>query len=71
MKLSRTVHVKAPRGKLASVDIDALVDAIVALSRMAWEGQDIIEQVDINPLLVLPKGQGVKALDALFVVREP
>ena len=57
------------RGK-GPYDIDALVDAIVALSRMAWDGQGVIEQVDINPLLVLPKGQGVKALDALFVIRE-
>jgi hypothetical protein len=28
-----------------------------------------LAELDINPLLVLPAGQGVKALDALIVFR--
>ena len=48
-------------------DIDALVQATVNFSCLIKEiGQDF-EGIDINPLMVLAKGQGVKALDALFV----
>ena len=50
-------------------DIDALCDALVNLGRLARELGDVIEAVDINPLLV--REQGVVALDALVVLRPP
>ena len=50
-------------------DIDALCDALVNLGRLARELGDVIEAVDINPLLVCE--QGVVALDALVVLRPP
>jgi acetyltransferase len=46
-------------------DIDALVDALVRLSQLAVDLGDLVSALDINPLMVLPKGQGVRAVDAL------
>src|SRR3546814_15328501 len=45
-------------------DLDALAAAIVSFSRLAM--LDVLE-AEINPLLVLPKGEGVAALDALLI----
>jgi acetyltransferase len=49
------------------LDIDALVQALVALGRMAGDLADIIESVDINPFLL--KQNGGVAVDALVVIR--
>jgi hypothetical protein len=54
------------RGK-PSADMDALVQATVNFSLLIAEIGQNFEGIDINPLMVLPKGRGVKALDALFV----
>ena len=53
------------RGKPAA-DIDALIRAICGLSRFVDSNRDVIESVEINPLLVMPKGQGAMALDAVI-----
>lgn len=52
-------------------DIDALVDAIMALQTLAIELGDEIVELDINPLMVLPRGRGVVAVDALVVPGVP
>ena len=44
-------------------DLDALALAIVALSQLAAD--PAIAEAEINPLIVLPAGQGVIAVDAL------
>jgi acetyltransferase len=49
-------------------DLDAIVDALVGLGRLAVDLPDVIESVDINPFVALPKG-GL-ALDALVVLRK-
>ena len=49
-------------------DVDALVDVLMRVSDMAMHLQDQVVELDINPLAVLPRGQGVKALDALAVL---
>ncbi|WP_371670722.1 acetate--CoA ligase family protein [Streptomyces sp. NBC_00289] len=50
-------------------DLDALVEVVLRVERMALElGEDLAE-LDINPLMVLPRGQGAVALDALAVCR--
>jgi acetyltransferase len=48
-------------------DIDGLVAALVAMGALAAEVGDLVESVEINPLLVRP--DGVFALDALIVLR--
>ncbi len=50
-------------------DIDALADALAALSRFAHAHRADFRSLEINPLLALPEGQGVVALDAV-VIRE-
>jgi len=56
------------RGKPAC-DIDALADTLVRVSHLAAQLEGTLAELDINPLVVLPAGQGVKALDALVVIR--
>ncbi len=51
-------------------DVDALAEALSRLSEFAHENADRIESIDINPFLVLPKGQGAFAVDALIVPRK-
>ncbi|MFF3406517.1 acetate--CoA ligase family protein [Streptomyces sp. NPDC002742] len=51
------------------VDVDALVEVVVRVQRMALELGDEISELDINPLMVLPRGQGAVALDALVMCR--
>lgn len=46
-------------------DLPALASAIAAVSRLAAENADCIETIEINPLRVMPAGQGVIALDAV------
>jgi len=50
-------------------DVDALVRAIVCVSHLAYDLRDVVAAVDVNPLMVLPAGQGVRAADALIVKR--
>jgi len=56
------------RGK-PPADVDALCDAIAALSQLAVALGDQLEGLDINPLIVLPKHEGVVAVDALVQIR--
>ena len=46
-------------------DVAALADAIVALSRLALDFRDEVDEIEFNPLMVLPEGQGVLAVDTL------
>jgi acetate---CoA ligase (ADP-forming) len=55
---------------LASSDQAALANVLVKLSDFAMAYQNEIAQLDINPLLVFPEGQGVLAVDALATARE-
>jgi acyl-CoA synthetase (NDP forming) len=55
------------RGKPAC-DIDALADVLVKVSHLAVNLEGQLAELDINPILVLPKGQGIKAVDALAVL---
>ncbi|MFC7306275.1 acetate--CoA ligase family protein [Streptomyces monticola] len=50
-------------------DVDALVEVVLRIQRMALELGDDLAELDINPLMVLPRGQGAVALDALAVCR--
>ncbi len=59
------VLLKGHRGK-AMMDMDALVDSILKLGRFCEDFGETILEVDINPLVVLPAGQGVVAVDTLI-----
>jgi acyl-CoA synthetase (NDP forming) len=49
-------------------DIDALVSAIVAFSQMAAQMGSRLVEAEINPLFVMPEGQGVRAADGVVVL---
>ncbi len=52
----------------APLDVIALADAMVALARLGRDHGDIVEAVDINPILVRP--DGAVALDGLVICRK-
>ena len=56
------------RGREAA-DIPALQRALTALADFALAHEPWLDGIDLNPLLVLPQGQGVIAADALIVPR--
>lgn len=51
----------------APADRAALETAIVQLSEFALIHADEIDSIDLNPVLVLPQGQGCVAVDALII----
>ncbi len=57
------------RGK-PPADIDAAAQAIVAVSTAAMAAGSALAELEINPLLVRPQGQGAVALDALLTFNE-
>ncbi len=56
------------RGKPAA-DKDALAQMLVDVSRMAAGLGDRLKEMDINPVFVGAKGEGVRAADALVVLK--
>ncbi|UDF28819.1 UNVERIFIED_ORG: acetate--CoA ligase family protein [Roseateles sp. XES5] len=55
----------APKG-----DIDALVAAVASAASYVVSNASIIEELDVNPVMVLPAGDGVVAADALIRLRK-
>jgi acetyltransferase len=58
----------AHRGQPAA-DIPALAELVVRLSQFAADHADTIKEIDLNPILVHPAGQGATVVDALIVKR--
>jgi acetate---CoA ligase (ADP-forming) len=50
-------------------DIPALAETLVRVSHLAVHLTGRLAELDINPLMVLPAGKGVKAVDALVALR--
>jgi acyl-CoA synthetase (NDP forming) len=50
-------------------DTEALVDAMLAFARIADTLGERLVEAEINPLFVLPQGQGVRAADGLLILR--
>jgi len=46
-------------------DLDALARAVAAMSRLPELEGPVVHEAEVNPLLVLPDGEGVVAVDAL------
>jgi acetate---CoA ligase (ADP-forming) len=53
------------RGRPAA-DVPALVEMALACSRYALENLDRLAELDLNPVIVRPRGQGAVAVDALI-----
>lgn len=56
------------RGRPAA-DVAALADTLVRVSQLGAQLEGSLAELDINPLMVLPVGHGVKAADALAIFR--
>jgi acetyltransferase len=54
------------RGSLPR-DTNALVEILIKVSRLAFETEGLIQEMDINPLIVHARGEGAVAADALIV----
>jgi acetyltransferase len=67
VKGARVLH--GFRGRPAA-DIEALTRVLVQVSHLAMHLEGRLQELDINPLLVLPTGRGVKAVDALVVFKD-
>ncbi|WP_236793748.1 acetate--CoA ligase family protein [Amycolatopsis sp. GM8] len=52
----------------APVDVDAVAGVVRAVGRLMITEPDIVE-IDVNPLVALPGGEGAVALDALMVTK--
>ncbi len=50
----------------AALDVQAIANTARTLAAMMLADAELLE-IDINPLVVRPAGQGVEALDALLV----
>ncbi len=51
------------------MDEDAIVDALVRLSQLSVDFPEI-QELDINPVIVLPRGKGLRAIDCRMVIAE-
>ncbi len=50
-----------------AADVDALVDCMVRLARLAQDFADEIAEIDLNPVIVHAEGDGISLVDALVV----
>ena len=53
------------RGRAAG-DVEALLGAVLAVAAYAQAHAHALVELDVNPIVVLPRGQGVVAVDALI-----
>jgi acyl-CoA synthetase (NDP forming) len=51
-------------------DVKKLVELLVTLAQLAMEQRMILVSMDLNPVFVLPAGQGLCVVDARAVIRE-
>ena len=57
---------KGVRGQKPA-DLGAIVDVLRKFSQLCLDLRGVVQEIDINPLLVLDAGQGAKAVDCLVV----
>jgi acyl-CoA synthetase (NDP forming) len=55
----------------APADVEAAARTVARLSDFACRHRDQVAEIDLNPILVRPRGQGVAILDALIVPLRP
>jgi acyl-CoA synthetase (NDP forming) len=61
--------VLGPYRGMAEADVEVLVALMVRLSQFAADHAETIATIDLNPVIVHDKGQGVTVVDALIVKR--
>jgi acyl-CoA synthetase (NDP forming) len=66
LELKQAALLRGYRGTPA-VDVAALAELIVRVGRI-MAGNPSIREIDLNPVIVYPEGEGVLALDALMLV---
>ena len=57
------------RGKPAG-DFVALVNAVMAIANYVEANKECLQELDVNPMIICPEGQGVVAVDALIHIAE-
>jgi acyl-CoA synthetase (NDP forming) len=58
----------AVRGRPAA-DVASLACCLMALADFAQQNAGLIDEIDLNPIMVLPEGRGCIVADALIIVR--
>jgi acetyltransferase len=53
---------------LEQADVDAVIDVLVRFSELCVDLQNVVTEIDLNPLIARSKGQGAIAVDSLFVL---
>ena len=48
-------------------DVEALHRCLYALADYAWADRNAVAEIDLNPIKVLPRGQGCVVVDALIL----
>lgn len=56
---------KGARGR-PPADVTALAGLLAQVSRLAWDLRDEVESIEMNPVIVLPHGQGAWIADAVI-----
>jgi acetyltransferase len=69
-EVKTSAALKGFRGR-AETDVEALIETILKVSKLSMALKDTVKEIDINPLVVLEKGRGVKAVDALVIKKPP
>jgi acetyl-CoA synthetase len=57
------------RGKPAA-DVEALIDAVLCIARYAAANLSRLVELDVNPIIVRPKGRGAVAVDAMIRIKK-
>jgi acetate---CoA ligase (ADP-forming) len=57
------------RGKPAA-DVDALAEAVLCVARYAAANVSRLVELDVNPIIVRPKGRGAVAVDAMIRIKK-
>jgi acyl-CoA synthetase (NDP forming) len=53
----------------APADEGGIVDALLRISRLSLDFPEI-QELDINPVMVMPKGRGIRAIDCRMTIAE-
>lgn len=64
-------HVFNPYRGPPAADCDALIELMVRLAQFSADHADKIAEIDLNPVIVHAKGQGISVADALIVKHQP